>query len=88
MGPVQEPGALWPGAVIAARRGLAADRALRAITLDAAKILGVDATVGSLKAGKDADLIVLSAPITDPRARLLLCVQDGKVVFRAPKEGS
>lgn len=86
--PLRSPGALRLSAVIAARRGLAPDRALRAITLDAAKILGVDASVGSLKAGKDADLIVLSAPITDARARLLLCVQDGKVVFRAPKEPS
>ena len=86
--PFKSPGSLRLSAAIAARLGLPADRVLRALTLDAAKILGVDAQIGSLKAGKDADLIVLSAPITDARARLLLCVQDGKVVFRAKKEGS
>jgi imidazolonepropionase-like amidohydrolase len=86
--PFKSPGSLRLSAAIAARLGLPADRVLRALTLDAAKVLGVDAQIGSLKAGKDADLIVLSAPITDARARLLLCVQDGKVVFRAKKEGS
>jgi imidazolonepropionase-like amidohydrolase len=86
--PFKSPGSLRLSAAIAARLGLPADRVLNALTLDAAKVLGVDAQIGSLKAGKDADLIVLSAPITDARARLLLCVQDGKVVFRAKKEGS
>jgi imidazolonepropionase-like amidohydrolase len=84
--PFRSPAALRLSAVIAARRGIDPARALRAITLDAAKVLGVDASVGSLKAGKDADLVVLSGPISDARSRLLLCVQDGKVVYRAPKE--
>jgi imidazolonepropionase-like amidohydrolase len=86
--PLRSPSALRLSAVIAARRGVAADRAVRAVTLDSATILGVASSVGSLKAGKDADLIVLSAPLTDARARLLLCVQDGKIVYRAPKEPS
>jgi imidazolonepropionase-like amidohydrolase len=84
--PLKSPGALRLNATIGARHGVSADRMLRALTLDAAKILGVDASIGSLKAGKDADLVVFSAPIEDPRARLLLGVQDGVVVFRAPKE--
>jgi imidazolonepropionase-like amidohydrolase len=84
--PVRAPATLRFSAVVAARKGIAADAALRALTIDAARLLGVDAAVGSLKPGKDADLIVLSAPIEDPRARLLLCVQDGKVVYRASKE--
>jgi imidazolonepropionase-like amidohydrolase len=85
--PLRSPTALRLSAVIAARRGIDPDRALRAITLDAAKILGVDASIGSLKAGKDADLVVMSGPVTDARSRVLMCVQDGKVVYRA-KEGS
>lgn len=43
-------------AAIAAANGLGADAALRAITLDAARILGVDARIGSLEVGKDGDL--------------------------------
>lgn len=40
----------------AAAHGLGPERALRACTLDAANILGIGDRVGSLEAGKDADL--------------------------------
>lgn len=43
-------------AAIAAANGLGFDNALASITLDAAKILGIDARTGSLAPGKDADL--------------------------------
>lgn len=45
---------------IAVRHGLAPRAALRAITGDAAAILGVDERVGTLEPGKDADFLVLS----------------------------
>ncbi|MFO0333846.1 MAG: amidohydrolase family protein, partial [Pseudomonadota bacterium] len=40
-------------------------RALRAATLDAARFLGLDAELGTLEAGKKADLVVVSG---DPLA--------------------
>ena len=40
------------------REGLPEDAALRAITINAAKALGVDDRIGSIKVGKDADLVV------------------------------
>ena len=43
-------------AAIAASNGLSFDEALAAITIDAARILGVDGRVGSLAIGKDGDL--------------------------------
>ena len=43
-------------AAIAAANGLGFDGALASVTLDAAKILGIDARTGSLATGKDADL--------------------------------
>lgn len=43
-------------AAIAAANGLGFDAALAAVTLDAAKILGIADRVGSLEVGKDADL--------------------------------
>ncbi len=46
---------LWEAAVAAAN-GLPQPAALAAITLDAARILGIDARVGSLEPGKDGDL--------------------------------
>ena len=43
-------------AAIAAGHGLPPDQALAAITLNAAKILGLDPRLGSIEPGKDADL--------------------------------
>ena len=46
---------LWEAA-IAAANGLGRERALEAVTLGAARILGIDDRVGSIEVGKDADL--------------------------------
>ncbi len=45
--------------------GVPADEALRMVTINAAEILGVADRVGSLEAGKDADLIILGGPPLD-----------------------
>ncbi|MEZ6128065.1 MAG: amidohydrolase family protein [Planctomycetaceae bacterium] len=45
-------------AATASAHGLTADDALRSVTLDAAKILGIDDQVGSLDVGKQATLII------------------------------
>lgn len=55
-------------AMFAARNGLAADRAIDAVTILPAKLLGIDARVGSLAAGKDADFVVWSHHPLDPAA--------------------
>jgi imidazolonepropionase-like amidohydrolase len=43
-------------AAIAAANGLGLEKALASITIDAARLLGVEQRVGSIEAGKDADL--------------------------------
>ena len=48
---------LWEAAVAAAN-GLGRERALEAVTLGAARILGIDDRVGSIEVGKDADLVL------------------------------
>jgi imidazolonepropionase-like amidohydrolase len=66
---------------VAVRHGLPTNKALRAIGIDAASILGVDKRVGSLEAGKDADFVVLSG---DPLAVGTMVEQtwiDGRRVF-------
>lgn len=52
------------------RTGLPADTALRAVTLVPAKALGVEAQVGSLAAGKRADLLLWSGDPLDPASEL------------------
>jgi imidazolonepropionase-like amidohydrolase len=46
-------------AALAAREGMPVEEALKAITINAAEIIGVADRVGSLEVGKDADLVVL-----------------------------
>lgn len=47
---------LFEAAVAAGKGGLGFDAALRAVTIEAARILGIAARTGSLEVGKDADL--------------------------------
>ena len=53
-------------AMFAVRYGLDRDRALRAITSDAARLCGVEERVGSLAAGRDADVVLWSGDPFDP----------------------
>ncbi len=47
--------------------GLSQEEALQAITLNAARILGVDSMTGSLEAGKDANLVISTGNLLDMR---------------------
>lgn len=52
--------------------GLTKEQALQAITLNAARILGIDAQTGSLETGKDANIIVSSGDVLDIRTSTIL----------------
>jgi imidazolonepropionase-like amidohydrolase len=54
-------------AALAMVNGLGYDRALSAITLDAAKILGIDKDYGSLEPGKVADLVLYDTDAEGPK---------------------
>lgn len=69
--------------------GIPPDEALKFVTFNPAKQLGIEAQVGSLEAGKDADLVVWSGP---PLSSYSQCEQtwiDGRKYFdrRADVEG-
>lgn len=67
---------------LAMKAGLKEMEALKAITINPARILGIDDRVGSIEEGKDADLVVFSSnPLRDIQAEALLTVIDGKVVY-------
>ena len=51
--------------------GLAYENAIKSITLNAAKILGVDNTVGSIEKGKDATFFISTGDALDMRTNNL-----------------
>ena len=69
-------------AALAVREGLPEDAALRSITINAARITGIDDRVGSLEVGKDADIAVFSGHPLDFRSSCVLCTVDGQVAHR------
>lgn len=56
---------------VAAGHGLTKEQALQAITLNSARILGVDDRTGSLEAGKDANIVISAGDILDMRTSLI-----------------
>jgi imidazolonepropionase-like amidohydrolase len=64
--------------------GLGFDRALSAITLDAAKILGIDAKYGSIEQGKVADLVLYDGDPFEHATHVVYTIMDGRVVFDRP----
>jgi len=55
----------------AAAYGLTKEQALQAITLNTAKILGIDDRTGSLEAGKDANIVISAGDILDMRTSIV-----------------
>ncbi|MDD2555266.1 MAG: amidohydrolase [Syntrophaceticus sp.] len=68
-------------ASLAVKEGMDEQEALKAITINPAEILGVADRVGSLEAGKDADIIVLSGHPLDWRTKVELVLVNGKIVY-------
>lgn len=67
-------------AAIAASNGLSFDEALRTITIDAAKLLGVDKRVGSLEIGKDGDVALYDGDPFEYTSHCVGVVINGEVV--------
>ena len=64
---------------VAVREGASEEGALKAITINAAKITGIADSVGSIEVGKDADIAVFSGHPFDFRSRCVLTLVNGKV---------
>ena len=67
-------------AAMAASYGLPKDEALKAVTINAAKILGIDTEVGSLEDGKDANLIVTSGDPLEIESNVQMAFIQGKKI--------
>ena len=66
---------------IAVKHGMKKEKALEAITINPAKILGIDEKVGSIEIGKDADIVIWDNDPFELQSNVLVTIIDGKVVY-------
>lgn len=66
---------------LAVKYGLPVEEGLKAITIHAARICGVEDRVGSLKPGKDADIAIFSDNPMEVFTKTLYTIIDGKIVY-------
>ena len=70
------------------RAGMEPMRALRMMTVNPARMLGLDSRIGRLAPGMDADIAVFSAmPCVAPAAEVLMMLIDGQIVYQKNMEG-
>ena len=68
----------------AVRQGLSPESAMRMLTISPARILGVEDRVGTLEAGKDADVVLFSGqPALEMAARPVYTIGAGNIIFQA-----
>lgn len=67
---------------IAAANGLGMEKALRAATIDAAQILGIQDRVGSLTSGKDADIVLFDGDPFEYTSHVLGVIVSGQVSYQ------
>jgi imidazolonepropionase-like amidohydrolase len=70
---------------IAAANGLAFEEALASITIDAARIIGVDDRVGSLQPGRDGDVAIFDGDPFEYTTHCTAVVVNGRVVSQAAR---
>ena len=64
----------------AMRGGLPFDAALAAVTINPARMMGVDDRVGSIEVGKDADLVLWNGTPFEPTSAIIGVLLDGVLV--------
>ena len=79
---VQQPFLRYQAAV-AVKYGMDPGEVLKAITINPARLSGMDRRIGSLETGKDADLVVFSGDPFDIQSRVLKVFINGRLVHSA-----
>lgn len=66
----------------AVKYGMKLEKALEAITINPARVLGIDDRVGSIEIGKDADIVIWEGNPLEIQSNVLYTIIDGKVVYK------
>lgn len=69
-------------AALAVREGMPEEEALKAITIHSAEVIGVQERVGSLEAGKDADVVVFSGHPFDYKTVAEVVIINGEIAYQ------
>ena len=67
---------------IAIKYGMKEEKALESITINPARVLGIDDRVGSIEVGKDADIVIWDNNPFEINSHVLYTIIDGKIVYR------
>ncbi len=82
-GPVMNPDLIVNQAGEVVRFGLSQEKALEMITINAAKIIGLQDRIGSIEEGKDADIVLFKgSPALDTDARAVCTIVNGKIAYK------
>jgi imidazolonepropionase-like amidohydrolase len=68
-------------ATLAVKHGLDRETALRALTINPARVAGIDGRLGSIEPGKDADLVIWTGDPLDTFSRVERALIDGVQVY-------
>jgi imidazolonepropionase-like amidohydrolase len=69
-------------AAIAIKHGMEKEKAIESITINPAKVLGIEDRVGSIEVGKDADIVIWDNEPLDVQSYVEYTLIDGKVVYK------
>lgn len=67
---------------LAVREGLPEYEALKSITINAAKITGLDDRIGSIEPGKDADIAVFNGDPLEVKTRCVMTIINGRICHK------
>jgi len=76
----------WFQAATAVSYGMSREEALSALTLEPAKLLGVESFVGSIEPGRDADLVILTGDPLDVSTWVETTLVNGQVVYQRAED--
>lgn len=82
-GPVMNPDLIVNQAGELVRFGMSQEKALEMITINGAKIIGLQDKIGSIEEGKDADIVLFKgSPAVDTNAKVVCTIVNGEIAYR------